>query len=207
MVPGGERLRLGILASHGGSNLQAIIDAVDAGAIDGVVALVISNNSSSGALQKARDSGVPALHISSATHPGAEEEALLSALEDHGVNLVLLAGYMKKLGPSILSHFGKRILNVHPALLPNYGGQGMYGSKVHEAIIEAKETVTGVTIHLADEDYDRGPIVAQIQVPVDPTDTPQSLAEKVLQHEHHLYVDTVRRISKGEIDLDSIGSG
>lgn len=201
----GEDLRLGIFASHSGSNLQAIIDAVEAGIIDGVVACVISNNSSSGALEKARQAKVPALHISSATHPGNEEETLLAALLDHDVSLVLLAGYMKKLGPSILSRFSKRILNIHPALLPMYGGQGMYGSRVHEAVIEAKESVTGVTIHLADEDYDRGPIVAQVEVPVDPTDSPQSLAARVLQHEHQLYVETVRKISTGEIDLDSLG--
>ena len=182
------------------------MDAVEAGTIDGVVALVISNNSSSGALQRARQAKIPALHISSATHPGSEEAALLAALEEHGVNLVLLAGYMKKLGPSILSRFSQRILNIHPALLPKYGGQGMYGSKVHEAVIEARETVTGVTIHLADESYDRGPIVAQIQVPVDPTDTPQTLAAKVLEHEHELYVETVRKISAGELQLDSFGT-
>lgn len=206
MSLGNERLRLGIFASHGGSNLQAIIDAAVSGVIDAEVALVISNNSSSGALQKARQSGITALHISSVTHPGGEEEALLAALDEHEVNLVLLAGYMKKLGTKILSRFSGRILNIHPALLPRYGGQGMFGSKVHEAVIRSRETTTGVTIHLADEEYDRGPIVAQVEVPVEPADTPESLGARVLQHEHRLYVETLKKISTGEIDLSSFRS-
>ena len=195
-------LRLGFLASHGGSNMQAILDACKAGRLDAVPCVVISNNSEAMALQRARREGIPAWHISGATHPGeAEDREILRVLTAHGVDTVLLAGYMKKLGPATLGAYRGRILNIHPALLPKFGGQGMYGRRVHEAVLAAGETVTGVTVHLVDALYDHGRILAQHEVAVEPGDTPDSLAARVLVQEHRRYAETLQRIAAGEIRL------
>jgi len=195
-------LHLGFLASHGGSNMQAILDACRAGRLDALPRVAISNNSQSGALERARRDGVPAFHVSGATHPGgAEDGAILRLLRAHGVDTVLLAGYMKKLGPLVLGAYRGRILNIHPALLPKYGGQGMYGMRVHEAVLAAAERKSGATVHLVDSRYDHGPILAQREVPVEPGDSPASLAARVLVQEHTLYVETLQRIAAGEIRL------
>ena len=194
-----------MLASHGGTNLQAIIDSCRSGAIDGEVRVVISNNSRSLALERARRANIPACHLSGSAHPDPDrlDEAIAETLQRHGVQLVALAGYMKMLGPRTLDAYRNRILNVHPALLPKFGGRGMYGERVHEAVLASGDSVTGVTVHLVDEEYDHGPIVTQTQVPVLPGDTPDTLAARVLEQEHVLYPSTIQRIAAGEIDLAS----
>jgi phosphoribosylglycinamide formyltransferase-1 len=195
-------LHLGFLASHGGSNMQAIIDACKAGRLDAKPCVVVSNNSEAMALQRARNEGIPHYHISGATHPGPlEDEEILRVLRRHGVDTVILAGYMKMLGPATLRAYRGRILNIHPALLPKFGGKGMYGKRVHEAVLAAGEKVTGVSIHIVDEHYDTGPIIAQCHVPVLPGDTVDSLAERVLKHEHALYAETLQKIADGRIAL------
>jgi phosphoribosylglycinamide formyltransferase 1 len=198
-------LRLGFLASHGGSNLQAILDAIAAGRLPAQACLVISNNSGAGALERARAVGVAALHLSSGTHPDPDalDRAMLDALRAHGVELVVCAGYMRRVGPRVLAAYRRRVLNVHPALLPRFGGQGMFGLRVHAAVLAAGERVTGVTIHLVDEVYDHGPILAQAPVPVQPGDTPETLQARVLESEHRLYPETLRRIALGELALDA----
>jgi phosphoribosylglycinamide formyltransferase 1 len=196
-------LHLGFLASHGGSNMQAIIDACQTGKLDAAPCVVISNNSEAPALERARKAGIPGYHISGKTHPGeVEDQAILRTLRAHDVDTVILAGYMKKLGPLTLQAFRGRILNIHPALLPKFGGRGMYGKRVHESVLRAGETVTGVTVHVVDELYDHGRILAQCEVPVLAGDTADSLAERVLRQEHQLYTETLRRIAAGEIALD-----
>ncbi len=199
-------LRLGFLASHGGSNLQAILDAVRSGGLPASPRVVISNNSSALALHRAEKSGVETLHLSGVTHPGQGELDLniMKALRDREVNLVVLAGYMKKIGPALLGAYPRRIVNIHPALLPKFGGEGMYGLHVHEAVLAAGETITGVSVHLVDEQYDRGSILAQVEVPVLPGDSPEMLRARVLEQEHFLYPETLRRIAAGEIDLDNL---
>ena len=195
-------LHLGFLASHGGSNMQAIMDACKEGRLDAKPCVVISNNSDSMALQRARNEGIPWHHISGVTHPGsAEDEEILRVLQRHGVDTVILAGYMKRLGAVTLNAYRGRILNIHPALLPKFGGKGMFGKRVHEAVLAAGEKVTGVTIHLIDEHYDTGPIINQCQVPVLENDTVDSLSQRVLTHEHKLYVETLQKISDGRIRL------
>jgi len=195
-------LQLGFLASHGGSNMQAIIDACKAGRLDAEPRVAISNNSDSRALQRARNEGIPCYHISALIHPGSlEDEEILRVLRRHGVDTVILAGYMKRLGPMTLAAYRGRILNIHPALLPKFGGEGMYGKRVHTAVLAAGEQVTGATVHIVDEEYDAGPIVNQVQVPVLEGDTVDSLAERVLGHEHALYVETLRKICDGTIVL------
>ncbi len=195
-------LHLGFLASHGGSNMQAIIDACKTGRLDAKPCVVISNNSDSMALQRAKNEGIPQYHISSVTHPGSlEDEEIRRTMKRHKVDTVILAGYMKMLGPATQQAYRGRILNIHPALLPKFGGKGMYGKRVHEAVLAAGEKVTGVTIHVVDENYDAGPIIAQCQVPVLPGDTVDSLAERVLKHEHILYAETLQKIAEGRILL------
>jgi phosphoribosylglycinamide formyltransferase-1 len=196
-------MNIGFLASHGGSNMQAIIDACKSGKLQASPAVVISNNSNSGAIGRAKTEGVPYYYLSGKTHPGPGEldDAILDAFLRHSVDIVVLAGYMKKLGPKILTHFRGRILNVHPALLPKFGGEGMFGIHVHEAVIAAGEKESGVTIHFVDEQYDTGAILAQTRVPVMPDDTPETLAARVLEQEHILYAETLQRIVTGEIPL------
>ena len=198
-----SKLRLGFLASHGGSNVQAIVDACRAGELHAEPRVAISNNSGSEVLRRAAREGVPGFHLSSKTHPrpGDLDEAIEGVLADHGVDLVVLAGYMRMLGPRVLGRYRGRVLNVHPALLPAYGGRGMYGERVHAAVLAAGERVTGVTVHLVDEEYDQGPIVAQAEVPVLEGDTVESLRLRVLRREHELYPETLQKIATGEIEL------
>ena len=200
------RLRIGVLASGGGTNLQAIIDAIACGRLDAEIVLAVSNNSRSGAMRRARAAGIPAAHLSGATHPDPDalDATIADALANRGGELVALAGYMKKLGPRTLARFRNRILNVHPSLLPKFGGRGMYGERVHAAVLAAGERETGVTIHLADGEYDRGAIIAQSRVPVLPDDTLASLAARVLEREHVIYPQTLSRVADGEIDLDAL---
>jgi len=201
----GERmgtLHLGFLASHGGSNMQAIIDVCKAGRLRAKPCVVISNNSTSMALQRAKNEGIPGFHISPQSHPGdAEDREILRVLRLHGVDTVILAGYMKRLGPVTLAAYRGRILNIHPALLPKFGGQGMYGRHVHEAVLAAGEQVTGVTVHVIAENYDSGPILNQCRIPVEAGDTVETLSARVLKQEHRLYVETLQKISQGKIVL------
>jgi phosphoribosylglycinamide formyltransferase-1 len=194
---------LGLFASHRGSNAQAILDACASGRLAARVALLLSNNSGSGAAQRARQAGVPFRHLSGATHPDPDalDRAVLEALRVHGVELVVLAGYMKKIGPRTLAAYRGRILNTHPALLPRFGGAGMYGMRVHEAVLAAGERETGVTVHVVDAGYDTGPIVAQCRVPVLADDTPASLAERVVEREREFLVETLRAVLDKQIAL------
>jgi phosphoribosylglycinamide formyltransferase 1 len=196
-------LRLGLLASHGGSNLGAIVAACHEGRIAAAPVVVIGNNSDAFALARARRAGIPVYHLSSHTHPDPDalDAAIADALARHGVELVALAGYMKRLGSRVLDRWRGRIVNVHPSLLPEFGGQGMYGARVHEAVLAAGAQFTGVTIHLVTEEYDQGPALAQRRVPVLPGDTAEALAARVLPEEHALYVETIGRIARGEIAL------
>ncbi len=200
-----SNLRLGLFASHGGTNLQAILDACADGTIPAVPAVVISNNSKSMALDRARRSGVDVVHLSSKTHPNPDDldSAMLDTLKGHEVGLVALAGYMKKLGPKTVDAYRGRILNVHPSLLPRHGGQGLYGARVHEAVLAESDEETGVTVHLVDEEYDHGATVAQSRVKVLPDDTVETLAARVLEEEHRLYVDTIRRLALGVNEVNS----
>jgi len=201
-------MNIGFLASHNGTNMQAIIDACKSGALQATPAVVISNNSSSGALARAQQEGIPHYHLSAKTHPDPAllDQAIRDTLLRHGVDTVVLAGYMKKLGPETLSRFQGRILNIHPALLPKFGGKGMYGMHVHEAVIAAGESESGVSIHIVDAEYDTGPVIAQARVPIEPADTPETLAKRVIQKEHMFFPEILRKIAIGELNLP-VGNG
>jgi phosphoribosylglycinamide formyltransferase 1 len=201
-------LRIGALASHEGTTLQAILDACANGSLAARVVAVVSNNSDSGALRRARAAGAEALHLSSKTHAEPEllDGAITNALLERGVDVVMLAGYMKKLGPQLLSRYQGRILNTHPALLPKFGGQGMYGLRVHEAVLRAGEIESGSSVHLVDAEYDTGRVLAQAQVPVVSGDTPESLAARVQERERRLVVTVLNQVAKGELLLEGLSS-
>ena len=196
-------MNLAFFASHSGSNLQAVLDACHDGRLRAHPCVVISNNSQAKALQRANQAGVAFYHLSTKTHPEPEalDEDILQTLQRHQTDLIILAGYLRKLGAKTLTQYKGRIINIHPALLPKYGGQGMYGLRVHEAVLAAGETETGVTIHLVDEEYDHGKIIAQCRVPVRDQDTAETLAERVLAYEHEFLVTTLKQIVAREIVL------
>jgi formyltetrahydrofolate-dependent phosphoribosylglycinamide formyltransferase len=179
------RSRIAVLVSGRGSNLQAILDYLDrsSGRASYEVAAVISNRADAPALDIARSRGIPAATVDS----DPTGERLLAALDENRIDLVALAGYLKKIPETVIDAYARRIVNVHPALLPAHGGPGMYGSRVHESVLAAGEQETGVTVHLVDADYDSGPIVAQWVVPVHEGDDAHSLAARVLELEHALY--------------------
>lgn len=201
-------LRIGALSSHEGTTLQAILDACASGALAAQVVAVVSNNSESGALRRARAAGAAPVHLSSKTHPepAALDAAITRALLERGVEVVMLAGYMKKLGPDLLAQYRGRILNTHPSLLPKFGGHGMYGIRVHEAVLQAGETQSGSSMHLVDAEYDTGRVLSQVRVPVEPGDTPQSLAARVQEHERRLVVQVLSRVASGELALEGLPS-
>jgi len=190
-------MRIAALASHGGSVLQAVIDACRQGTLEAAVVLVISNNSRSGALARAAEQHIPRLHLSTATHPDPEslDAAMVEALVRAGVDWVLLAGYMKKLGPLTLARYRSRIINTHPALLPKYGGRGFYGRRVHEAVLQAGEQETGATVHLVDTEYDTGPILAQVRVPVRSGDSVDDVEARVKSAERKLLIAALRELA------------
>ena len=196
-------LTLGMLSSHRGSNTRAVVEACQSGQLAATPGIIISNNPKAGVLQLAADKGVPARRIGgkALSDPQVRDQAMLSALKEHGVDLVLLLGYMRLLGPRTIDAYRGRILNIHPALLPKYGGQGMYGMAVHEAVLAAGEAQTGVTIHLVDEQYDHGAILAQTTVPVLEGDDATRLAARVLAREHSFLVETLQAIVRGELEL------
>ncbi len=198
--------RIAALASHGGSILQAIMDACQAGELPAEVVLVIGNNSGSLALRRAANAGLETLHLSSRTHPDSDalDRAIRDALVEVRADWVMLAGYMKKLGNETLAAFPRRILNTHPALLPKFGGRGFYGRKVHQAVIDAGETESGATVHLVDADYDTGPTVSQVRVPVLPDDAVEDLEQRVQTAERVLVVNTLRDLVFGRISTGSV---
>jgi phosphoribosylglycinamide formyltransferase 1 len=192
-------LRLAILASGAGTTAQAVIDACADGRIDGAIVLVIANNADAGVLARADAAGIPRRHLSARTHPRAEdlERAIVDALREADASHVLLAGYMKRLGPGVLAAYPGRVYNTHPALLPAYGGQGMYGDRVHAAVLADGASRSGATVHVVSEDYDEGPIVAAVEVAVLDGDDVASLGERVRAAERELVVDVLARLARG----------
>jgi len=196
-------LNIAVFASHGGSDLQAIIDGCKSNLINAQVSAIISNNTDSMALLRAKREGISSYHLS-AKKSGSEERLateILDVLSAHHIDMIFLAGYMRMLHVSVLDQYRNRIFNIHPALLPKYGGKGMYGMNVHRAVIAAGEKESGVTIHRVDTEYDSGEIVAQTTVPVIKGDTPETLAARVLEREHSFLVEVISDIAQGAIKL------
>lgn len=185
--------RLAVLASGRGSNLQAIMDHFESLARERVakVVLVASNRADSPALIRAATASIDIASFD-ASDDGTQ---LLELLQRFRVDLVVLAGYLKRIPPMVIREYASRIINIHPALLPAFGGEGMYGARVHEAVIASGARESGVTVHLVDNEYDRGPIVAQWRVPVEESDTAESLAGRVLAIEHIVYPRVVEMVA------------
>ena len=199
------RTRIGVLASGGGSNLQALLDhlAARGDARGGDVVLVASNRPDAGALARAERAGIPRVVLRSPHAPDGAE--LAGALADHDVQLVALAGYMRLVPPEVTAAIRGRMLNVHPALLPEFGGPGMYGPRVHRAVLQAGAAFSGPSVHFVDEVYDHGALIAQWPVPVLPHDDEHSLAARVLRAEHLLYPRVLDAVAGGEVRLGDDG--
>ncbi len=216
-------LRIAVFASGGGSNFQSIVDAVADGSLSASVALCVTNNRRAGVLARAARHATPTAVLDPAQFASEETytDALLHELQAHAVDLIALAGYLRMIPPAVVRAFHHRIVNIHPSLLPAFGGHGMYGRRVHEAVLAYGVRWSGVTVHLVDEAYDTGPIVLQEPVPVELDDLPETLAARVLRAEHKLYPQAlqlfaedrilvegrrviVRPVSKASADKDSI---
>lgn len=190
--------KIAVMVSGGGSNMQSIADSANRGILKGLaeVALVISNNPDAYALERAKKGNIKALCIERKNY--ADElsfnREILKKLEENRIDIVCLAGYMRMIGKNIVGRYAGRILNIHPALLPKFGGKGMYGRRVHEAVVEAKEKKSGATVHYVDDNYDTGEIIIQTEVDVFENDTPLDLAERVLKEEHKIYPEAIKKV-------------
>jgi phosphoribosylglycinamide formyltransferase-1 len=179
-------MNIAVFASGGGSNFQALIDHAEAGDLHARLSLCVGNNSSAGAFGRAKKHGIPVLHIAPSHFAGeqAYADALLGILRDQAIDLIVLAGYMKKIPPQVIAAYRNRIVNIHPGLLPAFGGPGLYGEKVHQAVLDYGAKISGITVHFVDEEYDHGPIIFQAVVAVLDNDDAHTLAERVLAVEH-----------------------
>ncbi len=185
-------MRVGVLASGGGTNLQAILDHLGGrGNAAATVVVVASNRQNAGAIARARAAGIAA-EVFDANDDGA---SLLALLRTHRVELLVLAGYMRKIPAEVVTYFHRRMINVHPGLLPKFGGPGMYGARVHEAVLASGDRTTGVTVHFVDNEYDHGPVIAQWRIAVRADDTSESLAARVLEVEHLVYPRVVELVA------------
>ncbi len=195
-------LKIAAFVSGGGSNMEAILDSLDE--VPARIVVCIGSREGLGAYDRAARYGVPSRVLDPARFESDEAFTmeLLDTLEAHEVNFIVLAGYLKRIPSEVVRRYRGRMLNIHPALLPAFGGHGMYGRRVHQAVIEHGVRWTGVTVHLVDEEYDTGPIVLQEPVPVHPDDTPETLAARVLETEHRLYPQAVRLFAEGRVRVD-----
>ncbi len=204
--PGG--LRLAVFASGGGSNLGAILSAIDAGDLGATVALVVTDREGCGALDRAAARGIASAVIApqAVAPPEASGESfaarLLVALREHEVGAIALAGYLKRIPPEVVAAYRHRILNVHPSLLPAFGGAGMYGARVHRAVLAYGARYSGATVHMVDADFDTGPVVLQETVPVLADDTPEALAARVLAAEHQIFPRALALLAAGRLRVD-----
>lgn len=192
--------RIAVFISGGGSNLQSLIDATKSGILDARIVLVVSSSTKAYGLERARKENIETLVHKPKKFDSPEKAAddLLARLKEHDIDFIALAGYLKLLPATIVRAYRNRITNIHPALLPQYGGKGMYGHHVHEAVIANREEVSGLTIHLVDEIYDNGRILHQEKVPVKPGDTPETLADRILEQEHKWYPRVLNKLIKEE---------
>lgn len=194
-------LRIGFLASRNGSSARAILSAIRAGNLEAEARLLVSNNRRAPALDYAAELGLPVQWIPTQGDKEGADAALASAMQAHGVELIVMSGYLRQLGPRTLAAFRNRILNIHPGPLPRFGGHGMYGAKVHEAVIAAGVPESGIVIHLVDEEYDRGPALARRTVPVLAVDTAESLGARIQALEPGFFVETLQGIVDGRVKL------
>jgi phosphoribosylglycinamide formyltransferase-1 len=200
-------LHIAVFGSGRGSNFQAILAAMQQGRIPNAdIRIVISNNSNAGILEIARANGIRAEHLSEKRFANTNEfvSHVIATLRSLDVNFIVLAGYMKRVPLQIIHEFRNRIVNIHPALLPKFGGEGMYGMHVHEAVIAAGERFSGASVHIVDEEYDHGEIVLQKTISIDADDTAGTLAAKVLKIEHEIYPEAIRMFAEGRMKAKKV---
>jgi phosphoribosylglycinamide formyltransferase-1 len=192
-----------MLASGSGTNLQAILDTCARSEVSGRVVVVVSNNPKAHALDRARLAGIPAVAMHHRAFPDRDtfDGKLAEILNSYEVDLVCMAGFMRILGPWFVNQFAGRIMNIHPALLPSFGGLGMYGDRVHKAVLDSGSKFSGCTVHFANEAPDGGPIILQAVVPVLDTDTVETLAARIAQEEHKLYPQAVQLFAEGRLQI------
>lgn len=185
-----------VLASGSGSNFQAILNAIDSGSLDASVSHLIASKPGIGAIQIASGARIPVSIMSARLcgSPAEFEKQLLQLLKDQNPALIVLAGWLLKIPSGVIQHFEGKIINIHPSLLPDYGGQGFYGIRVHQAVISDRRRISGCTVHLVTEEFDEGPVIARKQVPVYPEDSPETLASRVLEQEHQLLPATIQKL-------------
>ncbi|MCR4429978.1 MAG: phosphoribosylglycinamide formyltransferase [Tepidanaerobacteraceae bacterium] len=198
-----QNLKLGVLVSGSGTNLQSIIDSIESGYLQAEVVVVISSKEGAYALERAKRHNIPAYAVERRNFDSQEkyEDEIIELLKKHRVELVVLAGFVKVLSPHFVRAFPNRIMNIHPALIPSFCGKGFYGKKVHEAVINYGAKITGVTVHFVDEGTDTGPIILQKAVPVEDDDTPETLAARVLEEEHRVYPEAIKLYSEGRLEI------
>ena len=187
-------VNIGVLISGGGTNLQSLIDNIEEGNINGEIKIVISNRKEAFGLIRAKNAGIEALYINPLDFPTEKEynKKIIEELEKRNIELVVLAGYLKILSKEFTQKYEKRIINIHPSLLPNFGGKGYYGDRVHKAVLDSGVKTTGATVHFVDEGTDTGEIILQETVEVREDDTVESLKARVLEVEHRLLPEAVR---------------
>lgn len=197
-------VRCAVFASGSGSNFQALLDRRTAGDLHVDFAVLITNNSNAGACERARTHGIPIVHLPPSRYedPKAYAADLQNTLDAHNVEIISLAGYMKMIPVEIVRKYRNRIINIHPALLPAFGGKGMYGERVHQAVIEYGAKVSGITVHFVDEQYDQGPVILQRTTEVLDTDDPKSLASRVLALEHDSYWRALEAIAHNRVVVE-----
>ena len=197
-------MNIAIFASGRGSNFQAILSAIDAGLLPARVTVLISNRSDAAALDIARAHRIQTSHLSQKMFPSEEAlaEAMLNVLSLQRSELIVLAGYLKKIPLQVIRRYRNRIVNIHPALLPFFGGAGMYGHFVHEAVIASGMKVSGATVHLVDEEYDQGSIIMQKTIEIVQEDTPDSVAAKVLKIEHEIFPLAIKAFAEGKVKIE-----
>lgn len=197
-------MRCAVFASGGGSNFQALIEKIESGDLHVEIVLMVGNNSTAGAFEKARKHNIPSVHLASSQYssPMDYQNHLLALLEQYRVELIVLAGYMKMLPSEVVHRYHNKIVNIHPGLLPAFGGKGMYGKKVHQAVLDYGAKVTGVSVHFVNENYDEGPVICQVPVEVMDTDDCNTLAERVLKVEHQTFWRAIEAIARGKIRVE-----
>ncbi len=194
------QVRIAVFISGSGTGLQAFIDAAKAGILSGQIVWVVSSTEKAYGLKRAEKENIETFVFNKKNYPSYEvaDRDLLDKLKERRIDYIALAGYLKLLPASVVKAYNRRIVNIHPALLPKYGGKGMYGYHVHEAVLAAGDKESGATVHLVDEIYDNGLILEQVKVPVFDTDTPETLAARVLEQEHKLYPRVLEKLIKGK---------
>jgi len=198
---GSHGLKLGFLASGSGSSARAVIEACEAGELAAEPRLMISNNRNAPALEFARQHGLAAICVPTQADPEGADGVIAETLAEHGVDLVVMSGYLRRLGPRTLGRYPGRVINIHPGPLPAFGGEGMYGRRVHEAVVAAGVRESAATIHVVDEEYDHGPTLAALAVPILPGDTGETLEARVRSAEPGFFVETLKAIVRGDLRL------